>query len=476
MVHALQAGWPTVAQLSADFRSGRASPIAITEAYLDRIARVDPQTGAFQLVCANMAQAAAVEAERRISQCQSRGPLDGVPFAVKDVFDVAGMPTTGGSALRQGHIASRTAPVVQRLLNAGGVLLGKTRTVEIAFGGLGTNQVMGTPHNPWDWATARVPGGSSSGSAVALAADLVPCALGSDTGGSIRLPSAFCGVAGLKVGEGRLPTEGLLPLSHTLDTVGPMARSVLDLLILLQVMEGRDGGVIHREMTGRQGDFAMLDAGVAGLTLGILPEVELAGCSAEVREGYRAALDRFDVMGARLKPFRLPLSLAALARDNGRLIAAEAWHHHGAIYADPKAQVDEDVRPRVLAGKDISPQDREELLTHRETERGRFLEAMQSFDALLTPTTQTTALSLSEIDQNLSPAYFTRPVNYLGLCAVSVPAGLSPEGLPIGLQVVARGAAEILALRIAAAFEANTPPLDRRRCADPPGHAERASP
>lgn len=476
MVRASQAGWPTIAQLRADFRTGRASPTEIAEAYLDRIARVDPQAGAYQLICADRAKAAAAEAERRISQGRARGPLDGVPFAVKDVFDVTGLPTTGGLAVRQAHVPGGTATVVRRLLNAGGVLLGKTRTVEIAFGGWGTNRVMGTPHNPWDWATARVPGGSSSGSAVALAADLVPCALGTDTGGSVRLPSAFCGVAGLKVTEGRLPTDGVLPLSQTLDTAGPMARSVLDLLILLQVMEGRDVRAIDRDITGRQGDFAMLGKGAAGVTLGVLPEAELAGCSAEVRERYSAALDLFDTLGARLVPFRPPLYLAALARDNGLLIAAEAWRHHGAVYADPEARVDEDVRPRVLAGKDVGPKEKAELLSRRKAARGRFLEAMQPIDALLTPTTQTAALPLSEIDQSTSPAYFTRPVNYLGLCAVSVPAGLSSEGLPIGLQVVARGRAEIMALRIAAAFEADTSPLDRGRCAQPPGPEQRASP
>lgn len=466
-----QAGWPTVAQLGADFRSGRVSARAVTEACLDRIARVDPHAGAFQVVTAERARAAAAEADRRIAQGRSRGPFEGVPFAVKDVFDVEGMATTGGSALRRGPVAGRTASVVRRLLAAGGVLLGKTRTVEIAFGGWGTNRVMGTPHNPWDWATARVPGGSSSGSAVALAAGLVPCALGTDTGGSVRLPAAFCGVAGLKVTEGRLPRDGLLPLSPTLDTPGPMARSVLDLLILLQVMDGRDGRAIARDIAGRKGGFALLDKGVTGLTLGVLPEAEVARCTCEVRAGYRAALDRFDALDARLVAFHPPQPLAALAHDNGLLIAAEAWLHHGAVHADPAALVDEDVRPRVLAGRDITPQALAAVHSRRRAARAGFLAAMAPFDALLTPTTQTTALPLSEIDQGTSPAQFTRPVNYLGLCAVSVPAGPGAQGLPLGLQVIARGGAETLALRIAAAFEAVAPPLDRGRCADPPGAA-----
>lgn len=463
--------WHTISTLRAAFRERHASPVEITDAYLKRIACLDPEIDAYQIVCPDRARKSAVAAEMAIAAGTRVGPLNGVPFALKDVFDVAGLCTAGGSLERLGNVPLQSGAIVRRLLSAGAVLLGKTQTVETAFGGWGTNRVMGTPRNPWDWQALRVPGGSSSGSAAALAADLTVCALGTDTGGSVRLPAAYCGVSALKVTEGVLPTDGIMRLSHTLDTPGPMARCTEDLLILLQVMAGRKSSLIERDMAARSGAFLEMDKGVSGLTLGVLPEAEQARCSANVRALYRAAIDRFDALGARMVTFPLALSFSEIARETGLLIAAEAWFHHGALYGDPTAVVDEDVRPRVLAGRSVTASDYMRVLQARIKASQRFLDTLQTFDALITPTTESTAPRLAEVDQNSSPGYFTRAVNFLGLCAVSTPAGLTVDGLPVGLQIIARGQAETMALRISAAFESDAAALDRSPCVQKPANS-----
>jgi aspartyl-tRNA(Asn)/glutamyl-tRNA(Gln) amidotransferase subunit A len=230
----------TIEKLFQSYKDGASSPTSVVTAFLEKIYSKNDYYNAYQAVWAEEALEAAHIATRALKVGNSCGLLHGVPFAIKDIFHVKGKPTTCGSVELTGNIAEVTSIVVERLLNAGAIILGKTKTVECAFGGWGTNQKMGTPRNPWDDDVHRIPGGSSSGSAVAVAADLAICALGSDTGGSVRLPAAFCGLVGLKVTYGRLPNHGIMPLSQTLDSPGPITRTVRDAIIMLDVMDGRE--------------------------------------------------------------------------------------------------------------------------------------------------------------------------------------------------------------------------------------------
>ena len=203
----------TIHGLHRSYKNGSAKPSTVVQSYLEKIIRLNPVLGSYEVVWADTAMEAAEAADKSFATGYFSNPFLGVPFALKDIFHVKGKVTTCGSAAMLDNVACKTSTIVQRLFSAGGVVLGKTKTVECAFGGWGTNQKMGTPINPWDMEKHRIPGGSSSGSAVAVASGMAPCAIGSDTGGSVRLPAAFCGLVGLKVTAGRLPTKGIMPLS-----------------------------------------------------------------------------------------------------------------------------------------------------------------------------------------------------------------------------------------------------------------------
>ncbi len=227
-------------ELAAEFAARRLSPVEAVEAHLTRIAKHDPKLHAWVEVYADEARAAAVQADQAIRSGHARSPLHGIPLAVKDIIDIEGHITTCGSATRRNRVVQQTATVVRRALDRGVIVLGKTHTVEFACGAWGTNQHMGTPWNPWDAEVARTPGGSSSGSGVAVAARMAPWALGTDTGGSVRQPAAWCGITGLKTTIGRISTHGIHPLSPTLDTPGTMARTVRDVALLYNVLQGAD--------------------------------------------------------------------------------------------------------------------------------------------------------------------------------------------------------------------------------------------
>jgi aspartyl-tRNA(Asn)/glutamyl-tRNA(Gln) amidotransferase subunit A len=227
-------------ELSRAFVARRLSPVDVVDALLARIARLEPKLHAFVDVHAASARLAAEGADKAIRAGHALGPLHGVPVALKDLIDLEGQITAGGSASQRQRRSTVTATIAKRMIAQGMIVLGKTHTVEFAMGGWGTNQHLGTPWNPWDPATARTPGGSSSGSGVAVAARLAPWAIGTDTGGSVRLPASFCGLTGLKVTIGRISTHGIIPLSSTLDTPGPMARSVEDAALLYDVLQGPD--------------------------------------------------------------------------------------------------------------------------------------------------------------------------------------------------------------------------------------------
>jgi len=429
------------------------SPRYHLDRVLDRIKQLNPILHAFIAIYEEEARADADVAERAVKRGYPLGPLTGVPFALKDIVDVAGQETTGGSAALIGRFPKCNAIITDRLLSAGGILIGKTHTVEVAMGGWGTNQHLGTPVNPWDLNVHRTPGGSSSGSGVAVAAGLVPFAIGSDTGGSVRLPAAWNGVVGLKVTEGTIPLEGIIPLSHTLDTPGPMARSVEDCAIGLEVLRGREQRAILIDLLEKRRIFAEITRGVRGLVIAAMPSIERDGVDTEVLATYDQSLAQLATDGATVKTVSLPKSFDYYQQRAGIIISAEGYFYHGKIFDDPDAPVDEDVRPRILSGRDLSAQEYLEVMLGRRDDQAAFMNVLSGFDVLVTPTIATAAVTLNEVDQNTAPARFTRAANYLGLCAVTVPNGLTASGLPTSFQIIGRPHTEALILRVAAHLE-----------------------
>jgi aspartyl-tRNA(Asn)/glutamyl-tRNA(Gln) amidotransferase subunit A len=410
--------------------------------------------GSFQVVYADEALRAAQAADSAFATTGRIGPFHGIPFALKDIFEFKNQITTCGSIEQKNRRSTESGTIVRRLLAAGGILLGKTKTVESALGGWGTNQRMGTPLNPWDLNNPRVPGGSSSGSGVAVTAGLSVCATGTDTGGSIRLPAAFCGLTGLKVSKSCLPVDGIMPLSDTLDTPGPMTRSVTDTALMLAIMQGYKARIIDHDFQEKSGLFACLQADVSGLKLGVLDACERNHCSPDVLVAYDDAVRRLMALGVEIDVFTAPQRYSDLANANGALTIYEGYAHHKNLYEDPGRRVDEDVRKRMLTGRMMTNASHQQRLRTREKDMQQFNKVLTGFDALLTPTIISAAPLLSEIDQDVSPGHFTRPFNYLDMCALAMPTQPTPTGLPTSLQIVARASQEALTLRIGAALEA----------------------
>jgi aspartyl-tRNA(Asn)/glutamyl-tRNA(Gln) amidotransferase subunit A len=273
--------WAGVTELSQAFAARTLSPVDAVDALLERIERRDGLLHSFIAVYADDARLAAEGADRAIRSGHRMGPLHGVPIGLKDLVDLEGRVTTGGSKVWANRVSPVTATLAERAIAAGMIVLGKTHTVEFAMGSWGTNTHMGTPRNPWDLAVHRTPGGSSSGSAVVVAAGLAPIAIGTDTGGSVRLPAGWCGIVGLKVTAGRISTYGVLPLSFTLDTPGPIARSVEDAAILFRLLNGPDP-LDPQTLRGLRPIPAHLAARRAGLRIAVMPDAERAGVDREV--------------------------------------------------------------------------------------------------------------------------------------------------------------------------------------------------
>ena len=376
----------SILDLSNSYRIGELSPVAVIDSCLKRAEQFEPKLGAFQTLYAQDAREAAQAAEKAYQSGHRIGPFHGIPFALKDIIDVEGRVTTGGSKVMGNRISPGTATIARRLLAAGGILLGKTKTVEVAMGGWGTNEHMGTPWNPWDLKTARTPGGSSSGSGVSVAAGLVGCAVGTDTGGSVRLPSAWCGLVGLKTSEGLLPTDGIIPLSHTLDTPGPMARCVDDVSLMFEVMAGRHPVNTDRDLELCQGLFGSRGAGIKGLRLGVLSEDEREVIDGEVLALYDRAIEELRVLGAEISVFQMPIRFDDVKGATGSIIFSEGYFHHGQMYEDENAQIDPYVRPRILGGRDITAHDYITAIMKRRNDQSEFLYRMRELTAFVTPT------------------------------------------------------------------------------------------
>jgi aspartyl-tRNA(Asn)/glutamyl-tRNA(Gln) amidotransferase subunit A len=452
----------TITELSAAIASGQLSPVELTQALLARIEQFNGPLNAFNLVTAERALAEARAAESQIAAGRRVGPLHGVPYGVKDIFDVGGLITTAGSRLLANNLASEDSWATQRLAQAGMIVLGKTITVEFARGIMGVNNIQGTPHNPWH-ATAHIPGGSSAGSAVAVAAGLAPMALGSDTGGSVRAPAGLCGTVGLKTTVGRISRHGVFPISELLDTVGPLARSVEDCALVYQALIGEDLRDPSTVGVGQHDVLTSLKAGAKGLRIGVPSNVFFDDLDPDTEQAMAAAIDVFKSLGAQLTHVEVPQ--AAPAAELGAILsgAQACVVHKDRLDQQNVDQMDPVVGPRMQADKSLLASDYIAAVRSARALRASLADTLCDIDVLLMPTTPRPALPVSEVADidaynAHSPVYArnTRIGNVLDLCGVSLPAGFSSNGLPIGLLLCGKPFAEATVLRAGYAFEAAT--------------------
>ena len=447
----------SLSELAQGLRAGEFTSLELTRYFLNRIDKADRKLNAYAEVYRDEALAAAEAADRIRGSGWPVGHLHGLPIAVKDLCDIEGKLGAVGSKAWATRRGTTTATVVERLRAAGMIILGKTQMVEFAFGGYGTNPLCGTPWNPWDLTTHRIPGGSSSGSGVAVAAGLAPAAIGSDTGGSVRIPAAFNGIVGLKTTFGRISLHGCFPLSTTLDTIGPMTRTVADAGVLLATLAGHD---VRDPNTYQAPAFSPphLEApSVQGLRVVVLPESQLPGSvDPAVQRAYDEAARVLRALGVSVQERAFPFSFEELTVRNGELISAEAYAIHRAYIEDESVAIGPAVRARIVGGKKVSAADYIATREHQRQAIARFMDWMEDIDALLTPAVATPAIPVSEVDEKLTPATFTRAGNYVGACGLALPAGFSPQALPVAVQLLGKPFAEGTLLRLGAAFERET--------------------
>lgn len=451
----------TLGELADGLIKGRYSSVELTQHFLDRIAQANPALGAYVSVDSDGALRLAEAADaRRRAGYGLLSPLDGVPVAVKDLCDIQGQTTTAGSQAWRERRSSVTATAVTRLLDAGMVILGKTHMVEFAFGGWGTNPLMGTPRNPWDLQAPRIPGGSSSGSGVAVAAGLAPAALGSDTGGSVRIPAALNGVTGLKTTRGLISLHGAVALSTTLDSIGPLTRDTRDAMLLTDLMAGADP---QDPLTQNQPAFQLREPGngaqpLRGVRIALMPpsqhpiNVESDALSA-LDNARRVLVD----LGADVAETPFPFDFHEMMLRNGQIIAAEAYALHRDYIEDPAQPIGQYVRARVLSGKGVSAADYIAALNAHAQARQAWLAWMRDIDAVLTPCAPFGARLLADVDEAATPlAAFTRAGNYVNASGLALPAGFTASGLPLGIQLLGKPNAEGTLGMIGMAFQAVT--------------------
>lgn len=428
----------------------------ITEAYLARIERYNPQLNAYLKVFGSEAVAQAEQLDRETALGEIRSPLHGVPIAIKDIIDIKGYVTTAGGVLLPDTPAAEDAEVIRRLREAGAVFLGKLNLHEYAWGGTTDNPHFGKCINPWK--AGYSPGGSSGGSAAAVSAGLCAAALGTDTLGSVRIPSSYCGCTGIKTTYGLVSNRGVYPLSWSLDTVGPLASCAEDAAVMLSVMAGPDA----EEPTSAQKEIGSVMPpripGIKGTKIGIIAGYSVPSetdpAKKVVSDAVGAAIEQLVRLGAIPVEFEIPeINALGLAAINIALVEAAAIHEEH-MSSNPD-KIGEDVRGRLQIGKTLSGTDLAKFQRSAAEIRVRFEKILREVDCILFPTTETTAHAFVPQYTN-STARYTAAANGLGFPAVSVPCGFSDEGLPIGLQILAGPFEESKALRIAAAYESAT--------------------
>jgi aspartyl-tRNA(Asn)/glutamyl-tRNA(Gln) amidotransferase subunit A len=462
----------SLAELAESIRSRQVSPVEVVEAHLRQIEALNPKLFAFITVTAESARREAKAAEAEIAAGRYRGPLHGIPYGVKDIFNTAGVRTTHGSSFFRDHVPAEDAEVVARLRRAGAVLLGKCHTHEFAAAPTTVNPHYGTTRNPWN--LERIVGGSSGGSAAAVVAGLCPMALGSDTGGSIRIPAAFCGIVGLKPTHGRVSLSGVCPNTLSFDHVGPMTRTARDAALMLQAIAGYD----PRDPQSRDvpvPDFsARFGAGVRGTRIGLCPDfcnhLEVDG---EVADAFDRAVQVFRRLEAQVETVPFP-HYERMARAMLAILGAEFAEFHRPFYEQNPDGYGKDVRERLEGAFKTTADEYVRALRERELLRREVAALFTRVEALILPSTACPAPPIETLTATINgkdvfAVWINRPLltphNLTGCPAVSVPMGFSREGLPLSLQIVGPQWGEAEVLGVAHAYEEATPQI---RAARPP--------
>jgi aspartyl-tRNA(Asn)/glutamyl-tRNA(Gln) amidotransferase subunit A len=475
--------WKSMEELARLIAAKEVSPVEVVRAHLARIDALDGRLRAYITVMADHALEAARAAEALVLTGGPLGRLHGVPVSLKDLCSTRDAPTTAGSRILAEVTPAEDATVVTRLRRAGAVILGKLNMHEFAYGPEGINSHFGTPRNPWDPRTHRIPGGSSSGSAVAVAAGLCPGALGSDTGGSIRIPAALCGITGIKPTYGRVSRAGVLPLSWSLDHVGPMARSAADCALMLGLIAGYDPRDPTTSVVPVPDYTAALTGDITGVRVGLLRSFFLEATGLVLRQAVEQATKRLEGLGAKVEEVTLPHAVHAAAVALA-ITAPEALSYHATWLRERPGDYQADVAERLKLGAFVSAVQYLRAQRVRALARDEVDMALAKLDVLLAPATPVvaTAIGQTEVmvdreryDVRSTLLRFTRPFNVSGHPACVIPCGFTAADLPIGMQIIGRPFDEATVLRVADAYQRATdwhrrrPPVDGDRSGPEPG-------
>ena len=453
-----------MADLGRLIATKQVSPVEVVRAHLDRIAAGDPKLRAFITVCADSALESARAAEADLMAGRVVGRLHGVPWAPKDLYSTRGVRTTGGSKILADSVPSEDATVVARLARAGAILLGKLNMHEFAYGPEGLNAHYGDARNPWSADAHRITGGSSSGSGAAVAAGLAPGSLGSDTGGSIRIPASLCGITGLKPTYGRVSRAGVLPLAWSMDHVGPMTRSARDCALMLSVIAGYDPADPTTSVLPVPDYGAALTGDVKGLRVGLLRAHFTDPAAPDVRAAVEASAKQLEQAGAVVDEVNLT-QVMHVATGSAAIVASEALAYHAPWMRSRPQDYQPDVRERLRLGAFVNGAHYVRAQQIRALVAREVDEALARRDVLLAPATPLVAPVLGEREAALGGGpsdvraallSCTRPFNFSGHPACAAPCGFTPGGLPIGLQIVGRPFDEATVLRVVDAYQRMT--------------------
>lgn len=446
----------TAGDLLRLFRARKASPLEALDACVERISKLEPHINSVLTLCVDHARKAATEADRRWARGNSR-PLEGIPYGLKDLIASAGIRTTGGSLLYADHVPAEDAEVTRRIDAAGGVLTAKLQTYEFALGRRGP---YGITRNPWNLDAS--PGGSSSGPAAAIAARELPVAVGTDTGGSIRVPAMFCGITGLKPTFGRVSRRGVMPLSWTLDHVGPMARTVEDVALMMDAMAGHDPADPSSIDTPTADYQSALHAGLQGIRIGVPSGFLFDVCDPEVQSSVREAVEVLGRAGAEVQSVSLPTVPAADFITMGMAII---YPECASLHQDEMSVLDQfgpDFRETLISAQFVTALDYLRALRARAIVQADFQKVFEAVDAIIVPGATSAAPLLRDMLAVVGEQKFpwgdviSKPVavfNLVGLPALAVPTGLNRDGLPVGMQIVAAPFAESKCIQIGSAYQ-----------------------
>ena len=444
--------------LSRLIESKELSPIEITKGILGRIEQLDPVLNAFITVMADEALESAQKAEQEIAKGEWKGPLHGVPIALKDLVSTAGTLTTMGSEIYKDNVPDQDATIVHKLRQSGAIIIGKTNTHQFAYGPTGDVSFFGPVKNPYD--LTKITGGSSSGSAAAVATALSYGAIGSDTGGSVRIPASACGIVGMKPTFGRVSKHGVYPLGYTLDHIGPMTRTIRDNAIMLTALSGFDEHDPYSVKQENEDFTRLLGKSIKGMTIGIPTTFYYEHIQPDVKHALDQAMDLFKQLGAEIRPVHIDLSEIPWAQL--MTIRSEAYAIHEEHMKSQSDKLHPEVRERLVASESAKGYDYVKAQQIRLQVMGHFNRALNEVDVLLAPTLPIvpTAIGQREVDiegykEHVYQALLrlTGPTNSTGLPSLSVPAGFSSEGLPIGLQLIGRRFDEAAIYQVGYAFE-----------------------